>query len=58
MSIVAPELDYQKQTISHGTYQYSQLIQQTNGQTVVITPNGGQESIFEIPAKVFNWSNY
>ena len=25
MSIVAPELDYQKQTISHATYEYSQI---------------------------------
>lgn len=56
MSIVAPELDYAKQTISHGTYQYSQVIQQTNGTSVTISVQGGQESIFEIAPKCMNLS--
>lgn len=56
MSVIAKELDYQKYAISHGSYQLTQLTQQTGGQTVTIA-NGGEESIFELSPKVFNYAH-
>jgi hypothetical protein len=55
MSIVARELDYKKKDFSHGSYMMTKVIQQTGGESVTIT-TGGNESIFELPPKVFNLS--
>jgi hypothetical protein len=57
MSIVAQELDYGTHTISHGSYQYSKVTQQTGTTTVTIN-TGGNDSIFELPPKVYNFAKF
>ena len=54
--VVDEALDYSKVVHSYGTYQLSRVVQQTGGQTVTVTLSGGQESVFELPPKVFNLS--
>lgn len=54
MAVVAKEIDYQKLSYSYPSYTYTKLIQQTGGGTVNLTTAGGNDSVFEIPAKVFN----
>jgi hypothetical protein len=58
MSVIARELDYSKKDFSHASYQYSKFTQQSGGQTVTISGSGGQESIFELPPKVYNFSKF
>ena len=53
---VDESLDYSKIDHTYGTYQLTRVVQQTGGQTFDITTAGGQESIFEIPPKVVNFS--
>lgn len=55
-SVVSQELDYKVRTVSHPTYQLSQVIQQAGGLTSTISVAGGNESIFELPPKVMNLS--
>lgn len=47
------ELLYPPIPIVHPTYEYTKIYPQTNIQTLAVT-NGGDETIFEIPVKVFN----
>ena len=54
MTIITCEFDYQKDTITHPTYQYSKINQQSGLQTITVPTGGGVESIFELPPKVFN----
>ena len=54
--VIPTQLDYKKYPYVTPDYQLSKLIQQTGGQTIATTAAGGQESIFEIPAKVLNLS--
>lgn len=54
MSVIDHSLDYSKYAYTHGSYQLTKIMQQTGGQTSSLTATGGQDSIFEIPAKVFN----
>jgi len=56
MSVIGKELDYQQYAISHGSYQMSQVIQQSGGTAVGLSASGGQESIFELSPKVYNLS--
>lgn len=53
-SEVSKELTYRKVPVSHPTYHLSQITQQTGSADFVVTPSGGQESIFELPTKTFN----
>jgi hypothetical protein len=55
-SVIDDALNYEKLVHSHGQYQLTRVIQQTGGQTVPVTSSGGNDSIFEIPAKVWNLS--
>lgn len=55
MSVIDNSLDYSKYIYTHGTYQLTKIIQNTGVQTQSLTAAGGNESIFEIPAKVFNF---
>jgi hypothetical protein len=55
-SVVDESLNYEKMVHTYGTYQLSRLIQQTGGQGVVVGIAGGDQSIFEIPPKVMNFS--
>ena len=49
--VLSPELDYKPRTYHHGSKVYTQIYQQTGGQTVTIPPAATQDSIFEIPIK-------
>jgi hypothetical protein len=49
--ILSPELDYHPQTYKHGSKVFTQIYQQTGGQSVTIPPAATQDSIFEIPIK-------
>lgn len=49
------ELLYKPIPIVHPTYEYTKIYPQTNVSTLSVT-NGGDETIFEIPSKVFNLS--
>jgi hypothetical protein len=53
---VAPQLDYKKYNYSYPVYKHSKIFPIVGTQAVTVTTAGGQESIFEIPAKVFNLS--
>jgi len=56
MSLIHPNsLDYTQYNFVTPDYQLTKLIQQTGGQVNTITTSGGTESIFELPAKVFNF---
>ena len=56
MSLIHPNsLDYTQYNFVTPDYQLTKLIQQTGGQINTITTSGGTESIFELPAKVFNF---
>lgn len=55
MSEISNELNFEKKEMSHPEYKMHKLIQQSGGQTQVIS--GGSTSVFEIPADtVFNLS--
>eukprot|EP00732_Lithocolla_globosa_P004890 Lithocolla_globosa_v1_NODE_4730_length_1378_cov_357.560847.p1 type:complete len:445 gc:universal NODE_4730_length_1378_cov_357.560847:1-1335(+) len=56
MSIVSQSLDYQKKSVSHPTYQLSKTTPQTGSTSVTVTTAGGNESVFELSAKVMNLS--
>ena len=51
---IAKQLDYKKTPSVDPKYRLTRLIQQTGGQVVQLNTAGGQESIFELPVKVFN----
>lgn len=55
-SIVDDALNYEKIIHTYGTYQLSKVVQQAGLQTMTVGAAGGVESVFEIPAKVFNLS--
>ena len=50
------ELDYTKYQMTHGSYQLTKTIQQTGYTTTTLTTSGGQESIFELSPKVYNFA--
>ena len=56
--LVGRELEYSKYDVSHGSYQLTQIIQQSGGQTINggLIAAGGQETIFELPPKVYNFA--
>lgn len=56
MSLISDELDYKKYTSSHPTYTYSKVLPQNGVQAVALTTAGGEETIFELPPKVYNFS--
>lgn len=53
---VAPQLDYKKYNYSYPVYKHSKILPLAGTQTVTVTQAGGQETLFEIPSKVFNLS--
>ena len=54
MSLVSRELDYKSVDFSHGSYQLSKITPQSESN--IISANGGEEAIFEIPgSKVVNF---
>ena len=53
-TVVPTEIDYKKYEYIHPDYKLSRVTQQTGGNTVTLTSAGGNDSIFEIPAKCFN----
>ncbi len=55
-SVVDEGLNYEKLEHTYGTYQLTRIVQQAGGQTVPVTSTGGQESVFDIPPKVGNFS--
>lgn len=56
MSAIDEALDYSKLDHMYGTYQLTRVVQQTGNQTNSISLQGGMESIFELPPKVWNLS--
>jgi hypothetical protein len=52
---IAKELEYKSEELLHGSYQLSKIIPPT-GTTSTITSSGGNEILFELPARVFNLS--
>lgn len=56
MSLVSNELDYKKYVSSHPSYTMSKVLPQNGIQTVTMTTAGGEETIFELPPKVYNLS--
>ena len=52
--VISNQVDYKKYNYVTPNYELSKLTQQTGGATVTATTSGGQESIFELPAKVIN----
>ncbi len=54
MSEIKSELDYKKVDVSYPEYRISKILPQNGSQLVTITGGGGQASVFEIPANVFN----
>jgi len=57
-SLITKEINQEKQKIlDHSDYRYLRIVQQNNGGSVTLDTNGGQESVFQIPAsQVFNFS--
>lgn len=53
---VAPPVDYDMKAYMAPQYKLSRVFMQSGGTSVTMTSAGGNESIFEIPAKVFNLS--
>lgn len=53
-TVIAKQLDYKPLNSSHPTYKLSKVLPLSGGQTVTVTPSGGQETLFEIPTKCFN----
>lgn len=57
MVVNNPEVDFSSQKRVHSQYKYRQIFPQSSEQTVNITPTGGQQSVFELPADtLFNLS--
>lgn len=54
MSEINTELDYQKKPVSYPQYRMNKILPQNGSQNVTITGGGGQQSVFEIPAVVYN----
>lgn len=51
---IASQIDYSKKPYLEPKYKHSQVYQQSGGQTQTLTASGGNESVFELPSKVFN----
>ena len=56
MEKVSSQLDYSKVLSSHPTYALSRILPLSGSQDTTITAAGGNETIFEIPSKVYNFS--
>jgi len=56
MSVVDESLNYEKMVHTYGTYQLSKVMPQAGGAPLPVSGGGGNESIFEIPPKVINFS--
>jgi len=57
MSVIAPEINLPKRnTYVYPNYRLDQIPQQTGGNTVTMLAAGGNNSLFELPAVVFNMS--
>lgn len=56
MSVISQELDYKKANLIHPTYKLSKVLPLAGSQLQVISTTGGQETVFELPAKAFNLS--
>lgn len=54
--VIAPELDYKIKSLSHSSYQLTQIFQQIGLPTVTLGSSGGPDSIFQIPDCAFNLS--
>jgi len=57
-NLISKEISQRKQKVlDHSDYRYLRIVQQNNGGSVTLDGNGGQESVFQIPAsQVFNLS--
>jgi len=57
-NLISKEISQRKQKVlDHSDYRYLRIVQQNNGGSVTLDANGGQESVFQIPAsQVFNLS--
>jgi len=57
-NLISKEISQRKQKVlDHSDYRYLRIVQQNNGGGVTLDANGGQESVFQIPAsQVFNFS--
>jgi|GEM_PF-5367726 len=53
-SNLSSQLDYKKETYVHPSYRLNKVLPQSGTQTFTLTPAGGNDTIFEIPAYVFN----
>lgn len=53
---VSSKLDYKPREYSYPKYKFHRLNQQNGRSDVILNTTGGSESVFEIPAKVFNLS--
>jgi len=51
---VSQELDYKKVLSSHPTYTMNRVLPLTGSQQTFLTAAGGNETLFELPASVFN----
>jgi hypothetical protein len=56
MSVVSNQLDYQKYQYSYPSYKLSKLLPLSGSTSQTITASGGQEVLFELPAKIMNLS--
>ena len=56
MAITSEELNRNSFAIKHGTYEYTKVVPNTGSQSTTITTSGGQEVIFELSSKVYNFN--
>jgi len=58
LTLVSKEINQRPQKIlDHSDYRYLRIVQQNGGNTLDLDANGGQETVFQIPAsQVFNFS--
>lgn len=54
--VVSQSIQYKEKEVLQPKYQLSQITQQTGGTTKSLTTSSNPESVFEIPAKVINFS--
>jgi hypothetical protein len=56
MSVIAPQLNYEKKVLSHPSYRFSNIPPLSGSTSQTILPTSSIENLFEIPQKVFNLS--
>jgi len=56
MEIVSSQLDYSKVLSSHPVYSYNRILPLSGSQSTTLTASGGNETVFELPTKVYNFA--